>query len=652
MAISHVISTSTSSSGGASPSCAFGGSYTPQLNDLVVAIYTSASTGITLSATPAGWVNPLGSTVDIETDAHETSIGYHFVTAGEVSAVTTTYTPTNWFSGAQTVGIVGVVLRGVDTTTPIDDIATTFDSTNTVTPHVIPGLTGANLGNNSMVVGFLSLDGTSTYTDPAGWTLCAKNSAGQQGRAAYRCNTLTTAGNNFASQNVTPSTGDEYIGIAIAFTDAAITLQPAGGSLTLTGSAPSLDSGIRPSGGSLTLTGSAPSLDTGIRPAAGSLALTGGTPSLDSGIRPTAATLTLTGASPQLDSGIRPGGGSLTLTGFAPVIQSGVFVAPSGASLILTGSAPTITASDHKLLQPGSVTLTLTGSAPAVTASDHKNLQPTSATLTFTGSAPSLDSGIRPTAGVLTLTGAAPRLDSGIRPGGASLSLSGSAPTVLTPVLVTPNGAALALTGQVPIVVVPVMPTGATLALTGHAPVITNTNGINLTPTGATLSLTGSAPTILTPVTVIPSGALASLSGAVPTVTASDHQRATPDAAVLTLSGSVPLVFIPVVVDPQPAMLALSGAAPQLHLAIHPSGAVLVLSGDEPDVVASLAVLIIPASAEMALVGGMPIIRTISVPTPSERTLSVRGEVRLITVPLVARTTTPGDEDRIFEVPA
>lgn len=221
MPISHIISVNTSTGSSSSPSCAFGSGYIPVTDDLVVVFMTSTAIGITLNATPANWVNPFGSTVDFETDSHEASVGYHWVTSTEATNVTTTYTLTSWFSSAQTVGIIGVVLRGVDKTTPIDDLRSTQSSQNTETPHFLPGLTGT-VGDNSMVLSFTCGDGNLTYTDPTDWTLCAKNSAGQQGRAAYRRDALTTAGTGTVSSvAITPSVGDEYIGITLALTPAA-----------------------------------------------------------------------------------------------------------------------------------------------------------------------------------------------------------------------------------------------------------------------------------------------------------------------------------------------------------------------------------------------------------------------------------------------
>src|SRR6476620_4004023 len=180
MAVSVVASVSASLAATRSPTATFS-SWTPALNDLVVLFVTSGATGATITV-PSGWVNILGGTTDVESDSHEATFVYHWVTSTEATNGTLTYTATTLYDTTQSGGTVGIVLRGVDTTTPIDSVVTTFDSGNTVTPHVIHALVGANLSTNSMVIGAVFGDGTITYTDPSGWTLCAKNSGGQMGR--------------------------------------------------------------------------------------------------------------------------------------------------------------------------------------------------------------------------------------------------------------------------------------------------------------------------------------------------------------------------------------------------------------------------------------------------------------------------------------
>lgn len=234
MAVSEVFALSTSTGSSKSPSCAFGASYTPVANDLVILFITVQNTTSTLSATPSGWVNPLGSATALVGSSHQAAVCYHFVTSAEATAGTTTYSPTNWFTAAATCAIVGVVFRGTDTANPVQ-VSNTVINNTTSTTHVMPGLTGP--GSNSMPVGFVCASNTPTYTDPTGWTLNAKNVAAQQGRASYRSNTLTTAGSNVASQNVTASSTGLAIGISLAIAppntgSAAVNLQMATAALS------------------------------------------------------------------------------------------------------------------------------------------------------------------------------------------------------------------------------------------------------------------------------------------------------------------------------------------------------------------------------------------------------------------------------------
>lgn len=215
MAVSHVISVSTSVSS-SSIICAFGAGYVPVAGDYIILLSSIRATGITLNATPANWVNPLGSTVDLESTSHELSIATHFVTSAEATAVTTSYTASSWFSTSQTQSIIGMVWRGVDPNAPLDSIVTAINNTTSLT-HTMPALTGSDLNTGSQVVGYVCASNTPTYTDPGGdWTLCAKNAAAQQGRAAYRLGTLTTAGSGVSSQGVTASVTGLSIGVTMA----------------------------------------------------------------------------------------------------------------------------------------------------------------------------------------------------------------------------------------------------------------------------------------------------------------------------------------------------------------------------------------------------------------------------------------------------
>lgn len=207
-----------------SPSVTFG-SYTPQLNDVVVMFPNSDSAAATI-VTPSGWVNSVGvSTADVKSDAHQMCSVYHLVTAGEVSGGTTTYTPTNLYDTTQTGGVVAAVLRGVDTAAVIDDSNTGLDSTVGATPHVLPLLLGGNLSTGSLVIGTVAAANNGTnYATPSGWTLTVSRSG--RSPAMYQRTALTVAGTNVAATNVTPDVGDKYVAITLALSAAPLPPRP------------------------------------------------------------------------------------------------------------------------------------------------------------------------------------------------------------------------------------------------------------------------------------------------------------------------------------------------------------------------------------------------------------------------------------------
>jgi hypothetical protein len=197
-------------------------SYTPREGDIIVLFISSQGATIAIqpnSSLPAGWVNPLGDGVEVVSDAHGCGVVYHVVTAAEQQAGTINYSATNVLTSNQTGEAITAVLRGVMLSDIVDAFNTAFASGNTVTPHVLPSLAGANLQNNSLVLSFVAKDGNGTYTTPGTHTLVhSRNSF--QGVWLGRHNTLTTAGNNVTAVNITPSGGDEYASISLAFTNA------------------------------------------------------------------------------------------------------------------------------------------------------------------------------------------------------------------------------------------------------------------------------------------------------------------------------------------------------------------------------------------------------------------------------------------------
>lgn len=216
------------------PAVTFPGTYTPLEDDLVV-LFIASTTVLDVVANaslPAGWVNPLGDGVEVNSDAHGVAILYHFVTAGEETAVTLTYTATNALAAAETGNVLGVAVRNVDTTTPIDSINTTFSSTNTVTPAVLASLTGTNLSDNSLVLRYTAQDSTGTYTEPAAHTEIVTSNT-NQGTWLGRLDALTTAGADVAATDITPDAGDEYASITVALSKAVAAVPDIAGAPTV-----------------------------------------------------------------------------------------------------------------------------------------------------------------------------------------------------------------------------------------------------------------------------------------------------------------------------------------------------------------------------------------------------------------------------------
>lgn len=200
-----------------SPAITFS-NYTPIADD-IVAFWAASGAAAAAATAPTNWVlpTPAAGANPVASDSHTQAFTYHVVTSGEASGGTVTYTATNLWNVAQTGNVVGAVLRGIDTTTPIDSIVSTFSSANAATPHVLAALTGTDLSTDSIVLSAVAKDGTGTYTTPAGWAAVTSSNTNQGHWLGYR-EGLTTSGTNVAATNITPSAGDEYCSITVAFT--------------------------------------------------------------------------------------------------------------------------------------------------------------------------------------------------------------------------------------------------------------------------------------------------------------------------------------------------------------------------------------------------------------------------------------------------
>jgi hypothetical protein len=197
-----------------SPAVTFTG-YTPQAFDVVV-LYPR-SPAVSAITVPTGWVNPLGGNAVASTGTDTLCCVYHLVTTAEASAATVTYTATNLFNANVTDTVQAVVVRGVDSASVVDAVATATGAS--VTPHVLAGLSGADLANGSLVISSLSSEGPRTYSasPPTDWTYVRNDATSEAGRAVLSRNTLTTANTNVSATNVTPSAADEYTSITVAF---------------------------------------------------------------------------------------------------------------------------------------------------------------------------------------------------------------------------------------------------------------------------------------------------------------------------------------------------------------------------------------------------------------------------------------------------
>lgn len=208
------------------PAVTFSG-YTPALNDVVVLLFSSTTVldVVVDGSLPSGWVNPLGSGVEVLSDAHGAGVLYHKVTQAEVDAATTTYTATDALAAAETGEVLGAVVRGVDPNNVIDAFNTGFDSGNTATPSILSGLTGTDLLTGSLVLSFTCQDNTGTYTTPATHVVIVTEDTNQAAWLGEH-NTRTTAGVNVDAVNITPDAGDEYCSITLAFAKTVTYVRP------------------------------------------------------------------------------------------------------------------------------------------------------------------------------------------------------------------------------------------------------------------------------------------------------------------------------------------------------------------------------------------------------------------------------------------
>lgn len=320
-----------------SPSVTFAG---PVLAGDLVILWASSTTTAQTMTEPSGWTNPLGAGVDVESDAHQEVCAWHLVTVAEDVADTVTFTATNWY-GATTTGYVhGVLVRFVDAATPIAKAGSTFDSTNTVTPHVLANVADPD-ATGGLVLSSVAKDGTGAYaTAVSGWSfLLASNT--NQGRCTLRKHALSVDGTPTGATNITPSAGDEYASITVVVKFAAVGFTVTPATITATG----VDA-------ALSLTGAVPQSFT-VDPA--SMGLAGVAVSF--GGTGTGATITVAPA-------------ALAVAGVQASLAVGTqFFTVDPATLGLTGVQATLTASGSAPFTVTPATLVAAGVQPTIAGS-------------------------------------------------------------------------------------------------------------------------------------------------------------------------------------------------------------------------------------------------------------------------------------------
>lgn len=200
------------------PSVTFS-SYVPYENDVVV-LFSSVSNFATTTLTiPADWSNALGGTTGVSANVSGTvynhSAVYHSVSNSEMAGGTTTYTVTNLFNATRSGNVCALAIRNVAPSAIVDD-ADTASNTSSVTPHSLPGLTGANLSNGSLVVSSVMKAATGSYTTPSGWTQQVTSNS-SHAKWVGTLDALTSAGTSISSTSITPNSSGGYTAITVAF---------------------------------------------------------------------------------------------------------------------------------------------------------------------------------------------------------------------------------------------------------------------------------------------------------------------------------------------------------------------------------------------------------------------------------------------------
>lgn len=199
--------------------------YTPALNDLVVIVLALTQSGAITVAAPSGWTAiTFGANNFIQGTSSGTAgsmvILYHYVTSAEVTAGTTSWTLTNVLGTAKAGRRYVAVLRGVNTTTPVDAVASAATTGATMTiPDVTPGVRGGlvlgfGMGNTNS-----ASETIAAPTSPWSTTVGQMSGTSQVGFIAQN-STFTTSGVLVAGQSLAINRTDDLINAAATFVPA------------------------------------------------------------------------------------------------------------------------------------------------------------------------------------------------------------------------------------------------------------------------------------------------------------------------------------------------------------------------------------------------------------------------------------------------
>jgi hypothetical protein len=184
----------------------------PAADGDVIVVWATAATVSSLDAV-IGWYSVLGGVTSVNSDSHSQASAYHVVTPEEAGQ--TSWTITNFFSAGETGIIQAVRVRNVGLAAPISAAASTVDSANAASPHILAGIaSGSVTVNDGLVLSAVGSDGGTTYTTPGGWTV-QQSYTPAPAQSVYSRDTLTTSGVAVAATNVTTSVGNEYASITV-----------------------------------------------------------------------------------------------------------------------------------------------------------------------------------------------------------------------------------------------------------------------------------------------------------------------------------------------------------------------------------------------------------------------------------------------------